>query len=68
MKIDTITDLFKFILQEIIFTLQDALHRLNPYKQNKTTLLGHNIIWFTNCNWIEQLVAFGQISEYYNHK
>lgn len=37
-------------------------------KRNKPSLLGHNVAWFTNCSWVEQLIAFDQISFYETNK
>ena len=28
------------------------------------TLLAYNMDWFTNCNWIERLVAFKRVNDY----
>lgn len=40
------------------------------FKKNKATpsLLAYNVHWFTNCNWVEQLVAFDQINDYITYK
>lgn len=34
----------------------------------KPSLLALNLNWFTNCNWLEQLIAFKQIDSYYSNK
>lgn len=37
-------------------------------KKTEPSLLAINIDWFTNCSWVEQLIAFKQIDEYYAYK
>jgi hypothetical protein len=59
-------------------TIKQGLHRIGemivlyftedfPFrkrKKYKVSLLAHNIDWFTNCSWTEQLIAFKQIDRY----
>lgn len=35
---------------------------------SKPSLLALNVDWFTNCNWIEQLIAFKQMDIYRSNK
>jgi hypothetical protein len=49
-------------LQQILQALKEDLGISQP---ELPSLLAHNIIWFTNCNWISQLEAFKQTSLYY---
>lgn len=37
-------------------------------KKAEPSLIALNIDWFTNCNWREQIAAFGQLSNYYHNK
>jgi hypothetical protein len=37
-------------------------------KKIEPSLLAINIDWFTNCNWREQMNAFGQFGNYYAYK
>lgn len=38
-----------------------------PFRKRKKyniSLLAHNMNWFTNCSWTEQMIAFKQIDRY----
>lgn len=38
-----------------------------PFRRRKhiePSLIAHNMNWFTNCTWIDQLIAFKQIDYY----
>jgi hypothetical protein len=59
-------------------TIKQGLHRIGesiilyftedfPFRKRKkynVSLLAHNMHWFTNCNWMQQLIAFKQIDRY----
>ncbi len=49
-------------IKQIIQALKQDLG-ISP--KETPSLLSHNIVWFTNCNWISQLEAFKQTSLYY---
>lgn len=38
-----------------------------PFRRRKNiepSLIAYNIDWFSNCTWIDQLIAFKQIDQY----
>lgn len=63
-------------------TIKEGLYRIResiilyftvdfPFRKRKKvepSLLAINVDWFTNCNWRDQMAAFGQMSNYYANK
>ena len=59
-------------------TIKQGLHRIGemmvlyftedfPFrkrKKYKVSLIAHNMHWFTNCSWTQQLIAFKRIDRY----
>jgi hypothetical protein len=69
MKTKNISEYFVSLLQESFFAFIEGLKRLNFFKRKvSSSLLCYNIAWFTNCTWIEQLIAFDKISYYLDNK
>jgi hypothetical protein len=69
MKTNSLSDYFVSLFQESFFAFVDGLKRLNFFKRKVTpSLLCYNIDWFTNCGWVEQLIAFDRISYYFDNK
>ena len=33
-------------------------------KKEKPSLLAYNIVWFTNCSWVDKLISFKHIDRY----
>jgi hypothetical protein len=59
----------KFIdrfISELVYLIQDIALKFK--RKSKPTLIAHNVVWFTNCSWVEQLVAFDQIYLYHSNK
>jgi len=56
----------------LLLFIECVYHLFNdnrPFKKKiEPSLLAENISWFNNCSWIEQLIAFKQISRYYTFK
>lgn len=52
---------------EIVYIFENYINFVR-FRNRKNSLLSDNIIWFTNCSWIDQLIAFDQISLYYYKK
>jgi CRISPR/Cas system type I-B associated protein Csh2 (Cas7 group RAMP superfamily) len=56
----------------LLAIVESLYHLINDYlpfkKKPKPSLLAMNIVWFTHCSWLEQLIAFKQISRYYSFK
>jgi hypothetical protein len=53
-----------FVIESIIIWLENVL----PRQKHTPTLLGYNIVWFTECTWVDQLLCFKQIDRYVAHK
>jgi hypothetical protein len=51
--------IFYFIFDNKIFIKE---------KRGTGTLLSNNIVWFTTCSWLDQLIAFKQLEEYKTNK
>ena len=63
-------------------TIKEGLYRIResiilyltvefPFRKRKKiepSLIAMNMDWFTNCNWREQMTAFGQLGNYYAYK
>jgi hypothetical protein len=52
------------VLELIILSIFDN-KIFNVKKRIKPSLLSLNIVWFTNCGWVDQMIAFKQIKEFY---
>lgn len=49
------------LFQDMGFAVEGILCRK---KKTTPSYLAHNIAWFTNCSWLEQISAFDQLSEW----
>lgn len=67
MKVVNITEAITVMFQDSFFGIVDAIvdawNRLFR-RQTNLSLLACNVVWFTNCTWVEQLYAFQQIDKY----
>ena len=70
MKATTLTEALTIMLQDSVFgifgSLRDAYMRL--FVKQTPSYLAYNVVWFTNCTWIEQLYAFDQFDMYLDNK
>lgn len=49
----------------LVLELVEACERLNPFKKKfEPSLLAYNVVWFTNCSWLEQLYCFKELDQY----
>ena len=57
------------MLQDFAMCLEDALKVFSFLKrrQNEPSYLAYNVVWFTNCSWLEQLSAFKQLDCWYDY-
>ncbi len=46
----------------ILFFTEDFPFRRR--KRVEPSLVTHNMIWFNNCTWVDQLIAFDRIHQY----
>lgn len=63
MKKSIIDHLFTFIHWSLE-TLEDLFRCLTFRKPRKVSLLARNILWFTECSWIDQLIKFDQLGDF----
>jgi len=56
---------FYLVMEMLILSIVEF-----PYFRKKVepSLLAVNVDWFTNCSWIEQLLAFKQIDQYTTYR
>lgn len=54
----------KRLFLEIIFFIQNYLNDNFNKKVKNPSLLAYNIVWFTNCSWLQQIIAFDQLFLY----
>jgi hypothetical protein len=53
----------QIIVERIILSFTEDF----PFRKRKkynVSLLAHNVDWFTNCSWMQQLIAFKQLDRY----
>lgn len=50
-------------IEQLLVCIANAIEKYNN-KDTSPSLLAHNIVWFTNCGWVEQITAFKQIDIY----
>lgn len=53
-----------FCIESVAIWLDNVL----PKSKIQPTLLGLNIVWFTECTWVDQLISFQQIDRYQTFK
>lgn len=53
-----------YLIGEIIFVYLFANKLFIKEKRIKPSLLSFNVVWFTYCSWIDQLLAFKHIERY----
>lgn len=62
----------KHALMDLILDIVEGVKDLKQLIKRNTkpipSLIAHNIHWFTNCSWCDQLIAFKQIDRYYANK
>ena len=60
----------KLLLHIVVEWFADAVSYFMQFGRPKPvpSLLALNIDWFTNCSWVDQLLAFKQIDEFYYKK
>lgn len=47
---------------DLVLDLIDCINRLNVFKKTSCpSLIAHNIIWFTNSEWMDRLIAYKQL-------
>jgi len=51
-------------VKKIIEALKEDLR----FNKQRTTLLAHNMMWFSNCSWLDQLEAQKQTYRYISYK
>jgi hypothetical protein len=61
------TDWFVFMYQELVFLGIQMVEQLKFRKKHQPSYLAYNVVWFTNCTWLEQLQAFDQLVSYLDH-
>lgn len=63
---------YKHALMDLILDFVQSIKDLKQLCTKNTklapSLIAHNMFWFTNCSWCEQLIAFKQIDRYYANK
>jgi len=53
----------QIIVEKIILAFTEDFFLRRP-KKVKPTYLAMNMYWFTNCSWMQQLIAFKQLDRY----
>jgi len=56
------------MLLDTVEGLERAYNAITRKPKPTASLLAHNVDWFTNCNWREQIIAFKQLDIYYAYK
>jgi hypothetical protein len=52
------------IVKKVIEALKEDLR----FNKQQTSLLGHNMVWFSNCSWLDQLECQKQTYRYISYK
>lgn len=60
--------MFADIVLDIAEWLEGLYRYITRQPLSEPSLLALNVDWFTNCNWIEQLIAFKQMDIYRSNK
>lgn len=55
------------IISMVLESLYGIYYSISKPK-TEPSLLAHNVNWFTNCSWVDQLYCFDQIDHYITYK
>jgi hypothetical protein len=53
------------IVEQLLVPILNYIEK-RKYRHESPSLLAHNMVWFTNCSWLEQTTSFKQLSGYYS--
>jgi hypothetical protein len=62
--LNSLTDMFLDTIEGIDRAYSTITRKPKP----QPSLLTYNVDWFTNCTWIEQIIAFKQLDIYHSNK
>jgi len=62
------TDYLIKLFQDIVFSADELFKRFSFIKNKPTpTLVAYNVIWFTDCSWLERIQAYGQLRRWLDY-